>query len=50
MGKGQPPGYAGIVTEHVLDYDHAIVPQETSYWCGPASAQVVLNGQGIVRW
>lgn len=23
--------------EHVLPYDRNIVPQETSYWCGPAS-------------
>jgi Peptidase_C39 like family len=33
--------------ELVLDYDHDIVPQETGYWCGPASTQVVLNHQGI---
>jgi hypothetical protein len=35
------------VTEHVLTYNHDIVPQETGYWCGPASAQVCLNIQGI---
>lgn len=35
------------MTEHVLPYDRAIVPQETGFWCGPASAQVVLNGMGI---
>jgi lysozyme family protein len=34
--------------EKVLPYDHRIVPQETGYWCGPASAQVVLNSRGIV--
>jgi hypothetical protein len=33
--------------EIILPYDHSIVPQETGYWCGPASTQVVLNGQGI---
>jgi Peptidase_C39 like family len=33
--------------ELILPYDHNIVPQETGYWCGPASTQVVLNGQGI---
>lgn len=33
--------------EHVLPYDRAIVPQETFYWCGPASTQVVLDGRGI---
>lgn len=33
--------------ERVLDYDRGIVPQETYYWCGPASAQVVLNALGI---
>ena len=33
--------------EIVLPYDHGITPQETGYWCGPASTQVVLNGQGI---
>lgn len=35
------------MTEHVLPYDRSIVPQETGWWCGPASAQVVLNGLGI---
>lgn len=35
------------MTEHVLPYDRAIVPQETGWWCGPASTQVVLNGLGI---
>ncbi|NQE88567.1 C39 family peptidase [Nocardia terpenica] len=33
--------------EHVLPYDRNIVPQETSYWCGPASTQIVLNSRGI---
>lgn len=35
------------MTEVVLPYDRSIVTQETGYWCGPASAQVVLNGIGI---
>lgn len=35
------------MTEHVLPYDRTIVPQETGFWCGPASAQVVLNGLNI---
>ncbi|MGV9744582.1 C39 family peptidase [Rhodococcus zopfii] len=33
--------------EKLLDYDRTIVPQETGYWCGPASVQVVLNSLGI---
>lgn len=33
--------------EKILAYDHAIVPQETSWDCGPAAAQVVLNALGI---
>jgi hypothetical protein len=33
--------------EYVLPYDRSIVPQETYYWCGPASTQVVLNNRGI---
>lgn len=40
-----PPALLG---EKVLDYDHSIVPQETGYWCGPASTQVCLNGQGVI--
>jgi predicted chitinase len=36
-----------LVGEKVLNYDDAIVPQETGYWCGPASAQVCLNIRGI---
>ncbi|SRX93550.1 hypothetical protein [Rhodococcus jostii RHA1] [Mycobacterium shimoidei] len=35
------------MTEHVLPYDHSIVPQETFYDCGPAATQVVLNSRGI---
>ncbi|AHH20863.1 putative bacteriophage protein [Nocardia nova SH22a] len=36
------------MTEHLLPYDRSIVPQETGWWCGPASTQVVLSGRGIV--
>lgn len=35
------------MTQKRLPYDRTIVGQETSYWCGPASAQVVLNSRGI---
>lgn len=35
------------MTEKVLPYDRAIVPQETGHWCAPASIQVVLNSLGI---
>lgn len=35
------------MTEKILQYDRSIVPQETGYWCGPASTQVVLNSLGI---
>jgi predicted chitinase len=35
------------MTEKILPYDRTIVPQETGYWCGPASVQVVLNSLGI---
>lgn len=31
------------MTTRVLPYDRNITPQDTGYWCGPASAQVVLN-------
>ncbi|ALA48119.1 endolysin [Mycobacterium phage Phlei] len=34
--------------EKVLPYDRNVVPQETGYWCGPASTQVALNSRGIV--
>lgn len=37
------------MTEKVLPYDHSIVPQETGWWCGPASTQVVLNGRGVIK-
>ena len=33
--------------EKVLNYNHDIVPQETGYWCGPASTQVILSARGI---
>lgn len=35
--------------EVVLPYDRAIAPQETGYWCAPASTQMVLNSRGIFR-
>ena len=44
---GAPPPPPPPPVEKVLAYDHSIVPQETGYWCGPASTQVVLNAQGI---
>lgn len=37
------------MSELILPYDRAIVPQETSWWCGPASTQVVLNSRGILK-
>lgn len=36
-----------MLAEKVLPYDRAVVPQETGYWCGPASAQVVLNTRSV---
>jgi putative chitinase len=35
------------VGEKVLSFDVSIIPQETGYWCGPASAQILLAIQGI---
>ena len=35
------------MTEKRLDYDRSIVPQETGWWCGPASAQTVLQARGV---
>lgn len=37
------------MTEHLLTYDHVIAPQEHYWDCGPASAQIVLNGRGIIE-
>lgn len=34
------------MVETILPYDRSIVPQETGWWCGPASLQVVTNGLG----
>lgn len=36
------------MTDVVLRYNHETVPQETGYWCGPASTQIVLNTQDIL--
>lgn len=36
-----------VVSEVQLRYDRQIVPQDTGYWCGPASAQIVLNTRGV---
>lgn len=35
------------MAEKRLDYDRSMVPQETGWWCGPASTQTVLNSRGI---
>lgn len=35
------------MTEKLLPYDRSIVPQETGFWCGPASSQIALNTRGI---
>lgn len=35
------------MTEKRLDYDRSLVPQETGWWCGPASTQTVLQAKGI---
>jgi predicted chitinase len=35
------------MTEKVLPYNRDLVPQETGWWCGPASAQTVLNTREI---
>lgn len=33
--------------ERRLDYNRAGVPQETGWWCGPASVQIALQAKGI---
>lgn len=33
--------------EKILDYLESEAPQETGYWCGPASTQMVLSCRGI---
>ncbi|WP_249338057.1 C39 family peptidase [Tsukamurella paurometabola] len=35
------------MTEKLLPYDRSIVPQETGFWCGPASSQIALNTRGV---
>lgn len=35
------------MAERRLDYNRNLVPQETGWWCGPASAQTVLQANGI---
>ena len=36
-----------FVGEVLLNYNRTVVPQDTGYWCGPASAQIVLNTRGV---
>jgi hypothetical protein len=49
-GGAPPDGEGGgeLVGEVVLPYDSSVVPQETYWDCGPAAAQIVLNGHGII--
>lgn len=37
------------MSEHVLQYDRVIAPQEHYWDCGPASTQIVLNSRGIIE-
>jgi Peptidase_C39 like family len=37
-----------VVTEKMLAYDRSVVPQERFWDCGPAAAQVVCNGRGVI--
>jgi putative chitinase len=43
----QPKDERPLVGERVLSYNPDIIPQETGYWCGPASAQMCLDMRGI---
>jgi hypothetical protein len=43
----EPKDERPLVGEKVLSYDPNIIPQETGYFCGPASAQICLNMRGI---
>ena len=36
------------MTDVVLSYPRDSVPQETGYWCGPASTQIVLSTRSIL--
>ena len=52
---GRDPGMVGapvsrdLSTEKVLNFNHdpAFLKQDTGFWCGPASTQVVLNALNI---
>lgn len=35
------------MAEKILPYNKELVAQETGFWCGPASAQMVLSDRGI---
>ena len=38
-------GIVGGMTTRVLPFDRNIIKQDTGYWCGPASAQIVLSSR-----
>lgn len=38
-----------MADEKVLAYDRKIIPQETGWWCGPASLQIALACRGITK-
>ena len=38
---------SAVTGKKVLPFDTKMIPQETGYWCGPASAQIVLKVRGI---
>ncbi|MES3669884.1 GH25 family lysozyme [Corynebacterium diphtheriae] len=40
--NGTPPT-GNTTVEKILPYDRGPVPQETYYWCGPATAQTIIN-------
>lgn len=48
LGAPSPAPAPATKKEFLLPYDRSIVAQETGWWCGPASTQIVLNGLGML--
>lgn len=48
LGTPSPAPAPVTKKEFLLPYDRSIVSQETGWWCGPASTQIVLNGLGML--
>lgn len=46
---GMPGGITTSGAAKTLNFDKTVAPQEYQFDCGPGSAQIILNGRGVIQ-